>query len=668
MQKTLSFNWASALIKECYNQGVNEAILSPGSRNTSLTLALIHFPGIRCFSVIDERSAGFMALGMSKVSKRPTLLCCTSGTAGANYYPAIIEAYQSSIPLVVLTADRPAHLQQVGASQTIEQQHLFGGHVLDFIQLPEAKTQNGKENSSNVQKDVIRALQLATSGGPVHINVPFNKPFEPTKGQLNKYVKESRALVLEAENDFNKPILDLHSHLLVRPELVQISTQSRVNSSITVQATPFNNKRKNLNQAPNKTVHLLDINQVQNSYAEMKRPMIVIGSDPTPFQWFKLLPTLAKHPNSRIILEAGASLYGWDLEDSKLIKSKVILGWEAWLYSLKHPSSTPFSSIDGIVRLGKEVVNPALARFFSEHKHLTQLRFITHEPFEDAIASEPSFITPEVAFSWVNMPKKNTQVTAKDWHGVFDEQHKQYLELLAKQFTHDKRDILTDGAVFYRLSTIIPSSIPIFLSNSLPVRDQALFAPMWSIDNPLIAQRGAAGIDGISSTALGVSLSTNLPMALITGDIAFLYDINALLSAKLITQPLVIFVINNGGGSIFSSLPIQQVAPESMEWFLTPQQVSIEHLAQGYGLSYTKITHSKQLWETNWAELVKNVLRTNTLTSENNNSRAKQFNVRKPDKLNPSHPTSTNSASSVRIVEFITNSQASIAERNQFRQ
>ena len=191
---------------------------------------------------------------------------------------------------------------------------------------------------------------------------------------------------------------------------------------------------------------------------------------------------------------------------------------------------------------------------------------------------------------------------------------------------------------------------------------------MWSIDNPLIAQRGAAGIDGISSTALGVSLSTNLPMALITGDIAFLYDINALLSAKLITQPLVIFVINNGGGSIFSSLPIQQVAPESMEWFLTPQQVSIEHLAQGYGLSYKKITHSKQLWETNWAELVKNVLRTNTLTSENNNSRAKQFNVRKPDKLNPSQPTSTNSASSVRIVEFITNSQASIAERNQFRQ
>ena len=123
MQKTLSFSWASTLVKECYKQGVRDAVLSPGSRNTSIVLALTHFPGIRCVSVIDERSAGFVALGMSKVTKRPTLLCCTSGTAGANYYPAIIEAYQSSIPLIALTADRPAHLQQVGASQTIQQKN-----------------------------------------------------------------------------------------------------------------------------------------------------------------------------------------------------------------------------------------------------------------------------------------------------------------------------------------------------------------------------------------------------------------------------------------------------------------------------------------------------------------------------------------------------------------
>ena len=186
MQKTPSFSWASTLVKQSYKQGVRHAVLSPGSRNTSIILALTHFPGIRCVSVIDERSAGFVALGMSKISRRPTLLCCTSGTAGANYYPAIIEAYHSSIPMIIITADRPAHLQQVGASQTIQQKNLFGSHVLDFIQLPEANT-NEKEDLLNGQEEFSRAIQkLAKSGGPVHINAPFNKPFEPTPEQFRQ--------------------------------------------------------------------------------------------------------------------------------------------------------------------------------------------------------------------------------------------------------------------------------------------------------------------------------------------------------------------------------------------------------------------------------------------------------------------------------------------------
>ena len=112
----------------------------------------------------------------------------------------------------------------------------------------------------------------------------------------------------------------------------------------------------------------------------MSKPMIIVGSDPTPFQWFRLLPILAKHPNARIILEAGASLYGWDFDKSNIVQAKVVLGWEKLLYNSKNLKSSPFDSFDGIIRLGKEVVNPSLARFFSKHKHLTQLRFITHEP------------------------------------------------------------------------------------------------------------------------------------------------------------------------------------------------------------------------------------------------------------------------------------------------
>ena len=407
--------------------------------------------------------------------------------------------------------------------------------------------------------------------------------------------------------------------------------------------------------------------QVQNLYSEMHRPLIFIGSDPTPFQWFRLLPKLAKHPNARIILEAGASLYGWDFEALNVVHSKVILGYEKLLYNSKNLKSSPINSFDGIIRLGKETLNPALACFFSENKHLTQLRFITHEPYEDALASQPYFITPEVAFSLVDLQNKHNQITSKKWHSTLDELNKEYLEQLAEHFNQGQNNTLTDGAVFYRLSKILPSSTPIFLSNSFPVRDQALFAPMWSVDNPLISQRGAAGIDGISSTALGVSLSCQLPTAVITGDIAFLYDINALLSARLITKPLIIFVINNGGGNIFSSLPIKEAAPDSMDWFITPQQVSIEHLARSYGLNYSKIVNSNQLWDNDWAKKVKELLKVHTLIHSSTIQAEDDKFKRGPEEINQAYPTSINAALNVKIVEFITNSEASIAERNDFR-
>ena len=665
MQKTLSFSWASTLVKECYKQGVRDAVLSPGSRNTSIVLALIHFPGIRCVSVIDERSAGFIALGMSKVTKRPTLLCCTSGTAGANYYPAIIEAYQSSIPLVALTADRPAHLQKVGASQTIQQKNLFGSHVLDFIQLPE--TSSKKQLLLNGQKEFSRAIQLANSGGPVHVNAPFNKPFEPTLVQFNKYIKDSKILVLKTEKKISSSLLDLPTHHMIRPELVGIPTKTKVMSSnleanLSSVDVPFHHSHLS-----EEVKQIIDPVQVQNLYSEMHRPLIVIGSDPTPFQWFRLLPKLAKHPNARIILEAGASLYGWDFAELNVVHSKVILGWVKLLYNSKNLKSSPFDSFDGIIRLGKEVLNPALARFFSKHKHLTQLRFITHEPYEDALASQPYFITPEVAFSLVDLQNKHTQVTSKRWHSKLDELNREYLEQLAQHFNQGQNNTLTDGAVFYRLSKILPLSTPIFLSNSFPVRDQALFAPMWSVDNPLISQRGAAGIDGISSTALGVSLSCQLPTAVITGDIAFLYDINALLSARLITKPLVIFVINNGGGNIFCSLPIKEAAPDSMDWFITPQQVSIEHLARSYGLNHIKIVNSNQLWDNDWAEKVQELLKVQTLIHSSTIQTEDDKFKKGPEEINQAYPTSINAALNVKIIEFITNSEASIAERNDFR-
>ena len=271
-----------------------------------------------------------------------------------------------------------------------------------------------------------------------------------------------------------------------------------------------------------------------------------------------------------------------------------------------------------------------------------------------------------MSFSWVEFQQKHALTASNGWHAEIDELQKDYVDSLKQYFHQARSSQLTDGAVFYRLSTIIPSSIPIFFSNSFPVRDQALFAPTWSVNNPLIAQRGAAGIDGISSTAFGVSLSTDLPMAVVTGDIAFLYDINALLSARLLTKPLVIFVINNGGGSIFTRLPIQQAVPDSMDWLLTPQKVSIEHLAKGYGLSYTKIVDSDQLWEARWAEEVQQVFQIQHET-QLSSSRRNHHPPNAPKTKESVKPESTRDPSNVRIVEFVTNAEVSNTERSNFR-
>ena len=665
MQKTPSFSWASAIIKQSYKQGVRHAVLSPGSRNTSLTLALTHFPGIRCISVIDERSAGFVALGMSKISRRPTLLCCTSGTAGANYYPAVIEAYHSSIPMIIITADRPAHLQQVGASQTIQQKHLFGSHVLDFLQLPEVNTDEMGE-PLRAQEELIRAFQLAYSGGPVHINAPFNKPFEPTPEQLQQYRKESEDLVHDTQVDTSSSLDKLSTDPLIRPELLDLTSPSKQKPSVIEDVPSSGNVTSDMDRISKKDRWLSHPEQLQDLYTKMSKPMIVVGSDPTPFQWFRLLPFLAKHPNAQIILETGASLFGWEFDESNIVQEKVVLGWEKSLYDSERLSLSPFRSIDGMVRLGKEVVNPSLARFLSEYKHLPQLRFITHEPYEDALASSPYFIAPEVSFSWVDFEQNHALPASNGWYAEKDELQENYINSLRQYFHQARSGQLTDGAVFYRLSTIIPSSIPIFFSNSFPVRDQALFAPAWSVNNPLIAQRGAAGIDGISSTAFGVSLSTDLAMAVVTGDISFLYDINALLSARLLTKPLVIFVINNGGGSIFTSLPVQQAVPESMEWFLTPQKVSIEHLAKSYGLFYSKIVDSDQLWEARWAEEVQQILQLHHETQHSSSER-NHHPTEALDKTEPVNHELISDASNVRIVEFVTKGEASNTERSNFR-
>lgn len=565
MNETPSFKWASCVVRTLYSEGVTTAVISPGSRNTSLTLALAMHLGIRCYSAIDERSAAFIALGISKISRIPTLLCCTSGTAGANYYPAVIEAYESSVPLLIATADRPASLQQVGASQTIDQHELFGSFVLDYQQLPEAEDLRVEGDWSAAIKQVSHAARCALQGGPVHVNIPFRKPFEPTDQQRIEYAELTK-------QEFSSQ--DTHE------------TSETVDSA----ASHFRSSNSFRENAHAQARHISS-EEFIHWYASLQKPMIVVGAEPTPMQWKQILPKLLEHPNARIITETGASVFGWNFDESSLVQSRMVAGWKSILTTQNAPSS----EIDGIIRMGKEAISPELQHWLLNCKNASHVRCQTHESFENSQHLPCRFWSPEQQKQWLTMssPELQWPKYSQKWHQDWKDLELLQLEKNRTYFQSNSK--LTDGAVMHALGAILPPEVFVFFSNSFPVRDQELFRPGWSKTHQLISQRGAAGIDGISSTAIGVSLALKRPGVVLTGDISFLYDSNSLLSGRILSHPLLIIVFNNGGGSIFKMLPVYTSEPEHIAWFQTPQQVQIQDLARAHGISYKGVTSLEEL-------------------------------------------------------------------------
>ena len=197
-RQNLSFYRCTVFIRELFQRGVRHLVISPGSRSTSLTLAAAAHPGMKKHVILDERSAAFTALGIGKASGIPAVLICTSGTAAANYFPAVIEAYQSGVPLILATADRPPELRNTDANQTIDQIELFGKFVLNFREVSEPSGDDPELNS--IMEITGKAFEDSLSGkGPVHLNFPFSKPLEPEKKFVETVAAENETLAQKTD-------------------------------------------------------------------------------------------------------------------------------------------------------------------------------------------------------------------------------------------------------------------------------------------------------------------------------------------------------------------------------------------------------------------------------------------------------------------------------------
>lgn len=523
--QNVAFYYSTLFVRSLYEQGVRHAVLSPGSRSTALTLAFASHPGIHSRVIIDERSAAFTALGIAKSTGIPAVLVCTSGTAVANYYPAVIEAAQSGTPLIVASADRPPHTRGIGASQTIDQLKIFGNYPIFFHEADEPSASNVKQK--RLQVSAAQAVQNAIyKSGVAHINLPFSKPFEPEESFLQHIESENKK---HANSDY-----------------ASYST----NVGIQKMGETF-----------------------WSDLVSAEKPLIVVGPAPLK-EDLSFIEILAKVLKAPVLAEPGSGV-----KNSKYN----IQGFDGFLRSEENQS---ILQADLILRFGFQPVSKAVNDYLEKNNAL-QICFISNSNWNDGSLSAERQVWLRAPLSIPDVTGSATDQWLKTWKKA-EKAYKKFREKLLAPSTP-----LTDGYVFSKISGCLSQKSFSMLSNSFPVRDMSMFGKYG--DQKIFVNRGAAGIDGITSTAMGLSMGMQKPGVLFTGDIAFLHDINALLNAASLDEPLVVIVLNNGGGTIFRMLPVYSVKKMYSRYFETPQSANIAALCRAYKVDHAVISRPEQL-------------------------------------------------------------------------
>ncbi len=522
--------WSSEFLNSLYQQKVEHAIISPGSRSTPLTTAAAIHPGIKKQIVLDERSAAFIALGIGKVTGIPAVLICTSGTAAANYLPAITEAKESGVPMLVLTADRPPNLRGIGSSQTVDQIKLYGDQAVFFHEAGEPCFD--RADLTRLRYAAKQAVESSIDlGGAAHLNFPFRKPLEPTSEEIQfekKQLSESYS----------------------------------------------NEKFKSGNQVSQRTIRLHQ--DIINLITESKRPLIVAGPANSNHLLTNQIKDFAERLNSPVIAEPGS---GFSNSEFQIHRYEQFLRSEE-----KRESLQP----DLILRFGDQPFTKSMLVALDEWSDIPVIHFSSRSVTQDHAMSVTHKIEcqPSDQFDLDNIKFK----TNPDWPARWMEMDQSANERLNESI--EKTEALTDGHVFHHLSKNLKNDWNIMLSNSFIPRDMAMFGESKT---NIFVNRGAAGIDGITSTAIGITSSTDKPTCCITGDLAFLHDSNSLLSLKKIQHPFIIAVINNGGGNIFKMLPVSENQEYFQDYFVTPQNVDIQKLAEAHRIPFDRVRSKDEM-------------------------------------------------------------------------
>lgn len=522
--------------------GVTEVVVSPGSRSTPLAVTARNQEGLRVTVQIDERVAGFCALGMAKASGRPVAVVCTSGTAAANHLPAVVEAHHSGVPLVVCTADRPPELRDAGAGQTIDQVRLYGDHVRWY-----AETPCDFDDPDYFARLAIRAATTAGAGpnpGPVHLNWPFRKPLEP-QGPIPRIRAAS-----------GRPVVPVHP-------LVEA-----------------------------------DVDAVRR--LEGRRGLIVAGAMDVDDAGAAAIVGFAEAAGWPVVADAGSQLRG---------RGPMVLDGAEWV--LGRADLAP----DVLVRIGGPPCNRTVIDFVASCGAVSRLLVDPRRRWEDpsfgwteALASDPVALLGTAANQMASADDAWTvswiEAAADAWDRVEtllngDGRTRDVTNAYGVTASFPDRWGLLEPLLAATLLRAMPSGTALYASSSMPVRDVTSFWPSDALPRRVLVNRGANGIDGVISSALGAALALGQPVVALVGDVALLHDIGGLLAASLSSADLTVVVPNNDGGGIFSLLPVAERGSDVHfeELFHTPHGVSLGDLAKGMGVGYRQAEQADGLAE-----------------------------------------------------------------------
>jgi 2-succinyl-5-enolpyruvyl-6-hydroxy-3-cyclohexene-1-carboxylate synthase len=542
--------WASIFTETLKRSGLNCAVICPGSRSTPLTVAFAQSPDIEAVPILDERSAAFFALGRAKATRLPVAVVCTSGTAGANFYSAVVEANFSRVPLLLLTADRPQELRNCHSGQTIDQLKLFGNYPNWQAEL--ALPSSTMEMLAYLRQMTMYAYEqtLYPVSGAVHLNIPFRDPLPPIQDQ----------------SDVNAASLEL--------------LQSNFNSEEFFAAVADKYQQ---------TITLKQIS-IPQKWLETKRGIIVAGvSQPQqPQKYCSAIAQLAQNLQFPVLAEGLSPVRNHALLNRNIISTYDLI--------LRNQDLATKLTPEVVIQIGEMPTSKVLRKWLSDNN---PLRWII-EPSNhniDALHGRVVHLRMNVEeMRWGDKEtrrqgdekNKITNTYLQMWLGVESQVRENIDKSLAEKTE------LFEGKAAWLLSQVLPPQTLLFISNSMPVRDVEFF---WKPNNLSIKpffNRGANGIDGTLSTALGIA-HRQQSSVMLTGDLALLHDTNGFLSRNKFIGHLTIVLINNNGGGIFEMLPISEFEPPFEELFATPQDIDFEQLCKTYGVEHELITCWEEL-------------------------------------------------------------------------